>query len=116
VEFTGIGIRPREISDLRFGAVDVEDLPGDEACVLKIENSLRDVFRLTHPLERVEQRHSLVGFGSVNMPGAKAFTRMPREAYSIASPRVAAVRPPFVSDASTASTFEFAYSTRVVAI
>lgn len=42
------------------------------------------------------------------MPGATAFTRMPRLAYSIASDLVAALRPPLVSDASTEGTPDIA--------
>ena len=34
------------------------------------------------------------------MPGETALTRMPRDAYSIASDLVAALRPPLVSEAS----------------
>ena len=37
-----------------------------------------------------------------------AFTRMPRDAYSIASDLVTAARPPFVSDVSAEGTFESA--------
>src|SRR5438105_1844648 len=39
--------------------------------------------------------------GVLIVPGATAFTRMPRLAYSIASDLVAAFRPPFVNTAST---------------
>ena len=48
------------------------------------------------------------------MPGATAFTRMPRLAYSIASDLVAASRPPLVRDASTDGTPLMAWSTRLV--
>jgi hypothetical protein len=41
-------------------------------------------------------------------PGATAFTLMPDFAYSIASDLVAALKPPFVSEASTDGTWEFA--------
>ncbi len=47
------------------------------------------------------------------MPGETALTRMPREAYSTASDRVAAARPPLVIAASTAGSPEFATSARV---
>jgi hypothetical protein len=42
------------------------------------------------------------------MPGETALTRMPREAYSTASDRVAEARPPLVSAARTEGTLEFA--------
>ena len=38
--------------------------------------------------------------GVLMTPGATAFTRTPRDAYSIASERVTAASPPLVSDAS----------------
>jgi len=41
-------------------------------------------------------------------PGETALTRMPREAYSIASDLVAEATPPFVSAARTDGTLEFA--------
>jgi hypothetical protein len=44
------------------------------------------------------------------MPGETALTRMPREAYSTASDRVAEARPPLVSAARTEGVLEFAYS------
>ena len=42
------------------------------------------------------------------MPGATALTRMPREAYSTASDRVTAARPPFVSAVSAVGSTESA--------
>ena len=42
------------------------------------------------------------------MPGEMALTRMPREAYSIASDLVAEARPPFVSDVKTEGVLESA--------
>ena len=42
--------------------------------------------------------------GDLMTPSATAFTRIPRLAYSIASDLVAALRPPFVSEASTDGT------------
>ena len=49
------------------------------------------------------------GIGPVWMtPGETAFTRMPRDAYSTASARVAAAKPPFVSDVRTEGSFESA--------
>jgi len=50
------------------------------------------------------------------MPGETALTRMPREAYSIASDRVAAARPPLVSAASTDGDLESATSATVAEI
>ena len=47
------------------------------------------------------------------IPGETALTRMPREAYSTASDRVAAASPPLVSAASTEGALEFATSARV---
>jgi hypothetical protein len=47
------------------------------------------------------------------MPGETALTRMPREAYSVASDRVAAASPPLVSAASAAGVDESACSARV---
>src|SRR5690349_9633009 len=47
------------------------------------------------------------------MPGETALTRMPREAYSTASDRVAAAGPPLVSAARTEGTLEFPWSARV---
>ena len=46
-------------------------------------------------------------------PGETALTRMPREAYSMASDLVAAARPPLVSAVRAAGTLEFAYSAMV---
>src|SRR6266513_808322 len=54
--------------------------------------------------------------GVLMTPGATAFTLMPRFAYSIASDLVAALKPPFVSEASTDGTWEFACSIRLVVI
>src|SRR5216684_1015807 len=51
--------------------------------------------------------------GVLMTPGATAFTLMPRFAYSIASDLVAALKPPFVSEASTDGTWEFACSIRL---
>src|SRR3984885_10802340 len=45
--------------------------------------------------------------GVLMTPGATAFTLIPSLAYSIASDLVAALKPPFVSDASTDGTWEF---------
>jgi hypothetical protein len=50
------------------------------------------------------------------VPGATPLTRIPRFAYSIASDLVAALRPPFVSEASSAGTPEIAWSTMLVVI
>jgi len=47
------------------------------------------------------------------MPGEMALTRMPWAAYSMASDRVAAARPPLVSAASGAGAPQFAASVRV---
>ena len=44
------------------------------------------------------------------MPGETALTRMPREAYSTASDRVAAARPPLVSAVSAAGALELPVS------
>ena len=44
------------------------------------------------------------------MPGETALTRMPREAYSMASDLVAAARPPLVSAVSAAGASAFAAS------
>ncbi len=44
------------------------------------------------------------------MPGATALTRIPREAYSTASDRVTAARPPLVSAASAVGSTESARS------
>ena len=48
------------------------------------------------------------------IPGATVFTRMPRAAYSVASERVTALRPPLVSEASADGTLVLAWSTRLV--
>ena len=42
------------------------------------------------------------------MPGETALTRMPREAYSMASDLVAEARPPLVSDVRTDGALELA--------
>ena len=47
------------------------------------------------------------------MPGATALTRMPRDAYSMASDLVAAASPPLVSAASTEGVLESARSATV---
>src|SRR5262249_56355316 len=47
------------------------------------------------------------------IPGETPFTRIPKEAYSMASDRVAAASPPFVSAVSTAGVLELATSARV---
>jgi hypothetical protein len=47
------------------------------------------------------------------IPGETALTRIPREAYSTASDRVAAASPPLVSAARTEGACEFATSARV---
>ena len=89
-------------------AIDVEGLPGHEAGRFEIEDRFHDVCDLSHSAERVEGAERLMrldGMHRVLMtPGATAFTRMPRFAYSIASDLVAAPRPPFVRDASTEGT------------
>ncbi len=46
------------------------------------------------------------------MPGETALARMPRFAYSMASERVAAARPPLVSEANTDGTLGTARRTR----
>src|SRR5262249_47539432 len=46
------------------------------------------------------------------IPGETPFTRIPKEAYSMASDRVAAASPPFVSAVSTAGVLELATSAR----
>src|SRR5258706_2283408 len=48
------------------------------------------------------------------MPGDTVLTRTPRPAYSMASDRVTALRPPLVSDASADGTAVLAWSTRLV--
>ena len=54
-------------------------------------------------------RHSFRGcIGVWMMPGETALTRMPREAYSTASDRVAEARPPLVSAVRTEGALEFA--------
>src|ERR1700740_40562 len=54
--------------------------------------------------------------GVLMMPAATAFTRMPREAYSMASDLVAAFSPPLVSEASTAGRPLIGWSARLVVI
>src|SRR5260370_29897472 len=48
------------------------------------------------------------------MPGETVLTRTPQAAYSMASDRVTALRPPLVSDASADGTAVLAWSTRLV--
>lgn len=55
---------------------------------------------------RVQQARRQTGVWMT--PGETALTRMPREAYSIASDLVAEATPPFVSAARTDGTLEFA--------
>jgi hypothetical protein len=57
---------------------------------------------------RAEPGVALCRVGVWIIPGETAFTRMPREAYSMASDLVADARPPLVSEVSTDGELELA--------
>jgi hypothetical protein len=91
-----------------LAAVDVKDFAGHKAGPFEVENRVHDIRDLAHMAARVqgvELRMRLDGMHRrLVVPGATAFTRIPRFAYSIASDLVAAFRPPFVSGSSTEGT------------
>ena len=101
-----------------LAAVDVEDLSSDERGFFEIENPVDDVTDLAHAANGVKGGQGRVGRGIVQgvlmTPRATAFTRMPRDAYSIASERVTAASPPLVSDVSAEGRLLLACSTRLV--
>ena|SRR6516165_11714316 len=91
-----------------LAAVDVKDFARHEGCRLEVEDRANDVGDLAHMVDGCRASScayvSTGCIGDLMMPGATAFTLIPRFAYSIASDLVAAARPPFVSDASTEGT------------
>ena len=48
-----------------LASVDVHDLPGDERCVLEVDDHLDHVADLAHPAERVQRGQGLVRLGRV---------------------------------------------------
>ena len=88
--------------------IDVKDFASHEGCRLEVKDRANDVGDFAHMADGVQGiklRIRVDGFiGDLMIPGATAFTLIPRLAYSIASDLVAAARPPFVSDASTEGT------------
>jgi hypothetical protein len=101
-------------------AVDVQRLTSDEARCLEVEHGLDDFLDRAHAAHGVERREEAVRFGRVHGglddAGDTAFTRMPLPAYSIASDRVTASRPPLVRAASAEGTAVIGWSTRLVVI
>ncbi len=102
-----------------LAAVDVQDLAGDERRVLQVEHRVDDVVDLADAADRVQCRQerripTAACIGVLMMPRATALERIPRVAYSMASARVAAFRPPLVNEASADGTSELACSTSVV--
>ena len=99
-------------------AVYVQDLTGDVGRGLQEQDAVHDVADLADPAERGKPvAEAFVAFRRVDRglddAGETALTRMPQEAYSMASDRVAAARPPLVSAARTAGVPEFAESATV---
>ena len=85
--------------------VDMERLTGDKGRPFEIEDPVDNVADFAEPAERVEVCHARIGGGVVprpDYPRATAFTRIPRDAYSIASERVTAAKPPLVRAGSAA--------------
>ena len=78
-------------------AVDVERLAGDERGPLEIEDRVDHVADLAEPWSATPSYDVLC---VLITPGATALTRTPLAAYSVASERVTASSPPFVSAAS----------------
>jgi hypothetical protein len=101
-------LKPEPASVARaLPAVDVQDFARHEAGRLEIEDRFDDVGDFAQTADRVQAASTYVSTGCIGdlmVPGATAFTRIPRFAYSIASDLVAAFRPPFVSEASTDGT------------
>jgi hypothetical protein len=99
-------------------AIDVQDLAGDEAGSVEVEDRVGDVTDLADPADGVEAGHAVVGravvLGGFATPGATALTRMPRDAYSIASERVTAASPPLVRAVRAAGDPLLAWSARLV--
>ncbi len=99
-------------------AVDVQDLAGDERRPFEIEDPVNDVFELAQPAKGMKAGEAVVGGevvrGDLMIPGATAFTRTPRDAYSIASERVTASGPPFVRATSAEGLSLTAWSTMLV--
>src|SRR5258706_11485787 len=104
-----------------LAAIGVIGLARHEARRFQIEDRAHDLRDLAHPRPSGCSLASCacVSTGCIGVlmtPGATAFTLMPSFAYSIASDLVAALKPPFVSEASTDGTWEFACSIRLVVI
>ena len=102
-----------------LAAVDVQDLAGDEGRPLEVEDSVDDVADLARPGRAGAGRPSPsydAGscIGVLITPRETALTRTPRAAYSIASERVTAARPPLVRDVSAEGDALLAWSTRLV--
>jgi hypothetical protein len=103
-----------------LAAINVNGLTGHKGGRLQKENRVDNVGDLAHPAERVQLGELRMCFDGMHRrlddAGRAALTLMPSLAYSIASDLVAALKPPFVSEASTDGTCEFACSTRLVVI
>ena len=82
-----------------LAAVDVQDLSGRERRRLEIQDSADHILDLANPADGVQRAHPGVGAlvvrGVLITPRETAFTRRPREAYSIASDLVTATNPPW---------------------
>ena len=91
-----------------LATIDVDGLAGHEAGGLEIEYRTDDVGDLAHAAERVQLGKLRMGFYGMHRrldnAGRDRIHSDAGFAYSIASDLVAALRPPFVSKASTDGT------------
>ncbi len=96
----------------------MEDLSGDEASALKINDRVDDIAG-SRPCangdDRADRNSWVSGacIGVLMMPGDPAFTRTPVLANSIASSFVTALRPPLVSEARAVGTLDTGWFTRL---
>jgi uncharacterized protein (UPF0216 family) len=94
-----------------LATVDVKDLSGHEMGRLEIEygiDNIGDFAHMPHRVKRVEDLMKLDRMHRRLDDPERHRIRIPRLAYSMASDLVAALRPPFVKEASTHGTPEMA--------